>query len=261
MVQALTGDSDMLAAAARNQRLETVGLLAAGLVHDFRNVLTVVGSTLSLLDRKEMDERMRHVLITETGRSLERGKDLAKQLLSLSRHEELACERICIFELVDSLRGLVGAALGPDVTLAVDTPTGLPPILADRSRLELALLNLVTNARDAMPTGGTLRITSELVQSCSRGAPTSYIHLTIADTGQGMDEVTLAHATELFFTTKDRQTGTGIGLWLVRSFLEEMGGDFTLSSVAGQGTSAEMWFPALDNRPPPETPFFIIPQL
>jgi signal transduction histidine kinase len=261
MAEALARDDGMRAVAMRSQRLETIGLLAAGLVHDFRNVLTVVSSTLSLLDRKEMDERMRHVLIVETGRSLEKGKDLAKRLLSLSRQDEAICERVCIDGLLGELRTFIAAALGPDIALDIDCPAGLPKVRADRSRLELALLNLVTNAKDAMPKGGALRITSELVQSCSAGVPTDYIHLTVSDTGLGMDEVTLTRATDLFFTTKDRQAGTGIGLWLVRSFLEEMGGNFTLTSSPGRGTSAELWLPALDNRPLPEPPFFIIPQL
>lgn len=258
---AMMGEDPVQASAMRSQRLETVGLLAAGLVHDFRNVLSVVGSTLSLLDRTEIDDRMRHVLIRETSRSLDRGRDLAQRLLGLSHQKEALCEDIHVEELLDSLRPLVGAALGPDIELHVDCPLGLPPLRADRSRLELALLNLATNARDAMPRGGALRIAGDLVQSCSRGTPTSYVHLTISDTGNGMDEITLAHATDLFFTTKVAGNGTGIGLWLVRQFLEEMGGDFTLASSPNQGTTAEMWFPALDGRPPPDPFPFSISQI
>ena len=243
----------------RQRQLEVIGLVAAGLVHDFRNVLTVVGSTLSLLDGKDMEAAQRHLLIAETGRTIDRGKILAHRLLNLAGQQDEVAQCICPLELLQSLRVFVAAASGPAIEVCYDLPATLPQVQVDRGRLELALLNLVANARDAMQGGGTLRISGTAVPSHPGGRSASYIRLAIADSGEGMNDATLLRATEPFFTTKRAASGTGIGLWLVQSFVEEMGGNFNLRSALGQGTVAEIWLPAAEPRLVLED--FIIPQL
>lgn len=245
----------ILGFALRAQRQETVGLLAAGAVHDFKNVLTVIEATLSLLGRRELCESNRKSLIDQASKSLSRGKRLAQQLLHLSRGDASG-DTVCVAEMIQSLKPMFAAAIGPFICLNLDIEAGLPEVVADRAQLELVLLNLVMNARDAMAEGGTITIATDLVQACSVGNPTSYLKLCVRDTGHGMDELTLAHARELFFTTKRADEGTGLGLWLVQRFLSELGGNFSLSSEVGVGTVAELWFPVLDYRPAPDAPPF-----
>lgn len=227
--------------------LDAIRLHAAGLVHDFKNVLTVIECSLSLLARCELNTANRECLVLETSKSLDRGKKLAQWLLDMSRGMDLVGERICLAELISSLKSSFAATAGPLVEVELDMPAGLPSIYADRIQLELALLNLVINARDAMPAGGKICISINLVRPCSSSSQASYLRIVISDTGQGMDEETLARATDLFFTTKAAGRGTGLGLWQVRRYLSDLGGDFALSSTPGEGTTAELWFPVADN--------------
>jgi signal transduction histidine kinase len=231
--------------AARGKKLEAMGLLAAGVVHDFKNVLTVIGSSLSLLDGRDKDDPMRIALVLETRRSLERGKDLAQQLLGLSSDDKPASTSLKIADLVRHIRPMLAIAAGPDIRIECDIEQNLPSFEADRSRAELTLLNLIINARDAMPSGGVIRIAVQLVPAWSVGIPRSYLHVSVEDNGAGMDERTLEKASELFFTTKPTGRGTGMGLWLAKTFATSLGGSFSLSSTLGVGTTVELWLPAL----------------
>jgi signal transduction histidine kinase len=231
--------------AARGKKLEAMGLLAAGVVHDFKNVLTVIGSTLSLLDRRDIDDPMRVALMQETRRSLERGKDLAQQLLGMSRDDRSASTSLKIADLIRHIRPMLAIAAGPDIRIDCDIEQHLPPFEADRNRAELTLLNLVINARDAMPSGGVIRIAVQMVPAWSVGIPRSYLHISVQDNGVGMDDQTVEKASELFFTTKPPGSGTGMGLWLAKSFATDLGGSFSLSSTQDVGTTVELWLPAL----------------
>lgn len=231
--------------AARDKQLKSMGLLAAGVVHDFKNVLTVIGSALSLLDRRDIDDPMRTALMLETNNCLERGKGLAQQLLGLSSNDKPASTSLKIADLVRQIRSMLAIAAGPEIRIVYDLEQHLPPIEADRSRAELTLLNLIINARDAMPSGGVIGITVQLVPAWSAGIPRSYLHISVKDSGVGMDAKTLEKASELFFTTKPTGRGTGMGLWLAKTFATGLGGSFALSSTPGVGTTVELWLPAL----------------
>jgi CheY-like chemotaxis protein len=154
-----------------------------------------------------------------------------------------------VAQLVTGMAGLLGSTVGPQIELVVDAPAGLPSAKADANQLEMALLNLVVNSRDAMPAGGTIRIsvgTEMLTGSHRAGLPQGdYLYLSVADTGSGMDEATLARSVEPFFSTKGIGRGTGLGLSMVHGLALQLGGAMTLSSQPGVGTHVELWLPTM----------------
>jgi len=176
-----------------------------------------------------------------------RGVSLTQRMLAFARRQELKTEAVDIPKLVQGITGLLRSSLGPGIRIETQFPDDLDAVLADTNQLELAVLNLATNARDAMPEGGSMIIGAEprvvLEQSQSSLAAGRYVCLSVTDTGEGMDDVTLASATDPFFTTKGLGKGTGLGLSMVHGFIEQLGGRFILKSVKGQGTCAELWLP------------------
>src|SRR5580700_883982 len=192
----------------------------------------------------------------------ERGAALTKRLLAFARRQELRPEAVDVEKLVDKMLEMLRRSLGPTIQIATDFATGLAPIRVDPNQLELALLNLAVNARDAMPFGGELTIAGrcELVGAgeVTGLAPGEYVCIAIRDTGSGMDGATLWRATEPFFTTKGRQRGTGLGLSMVDGFVAQSGGTMRIGSRPDVGTSVELWLPAADaldiDRPKLATP-------
>jgi CheY-like chemotaxis protein len=187
-------------------------------------------------------------LIENATRGAERGRTLTQRLLAFARRQELKPEAVDVGQLIVGMDDLLKRALGPVVSVERQIPGGLAPARVDANQLELSLLNLALNARDAMPNGGTLTIAA-----CNETVPTAdarlglaagaYVRIAVRDTGQGMDEATLARATEPFFTTKGLGKGTGLGLSMVHGLAAQSGGKLTLSSRAGEGTEVELWLP------------------
>jgi CheY-like chemotaxis protein len=171
--------------------------------------------------------------------------------------------------LVEGISGLLRSSLGPSVNVETRFPEGLEPVMADLNQLELAVLNLATNARDAMPNGGTIifsaRTDAVNDSATSSLAPGRYVCLSVTDTGEGMDETTLASAMDPFFTTKGVGKGTGLGLSMVHGFIEQLGGRFILKSNQNQGTTAELWLPVATRdsatRPVVETQAVSVPRI
>ena len=155
-------------------------------------------------------------------------------------------------KLVQGMVDLIGSTLGPTIDVRVELAAGLPPAKADPNQLEMALLNLAVNARDAMPDGGTLRISASvgaIPGPKAKSRPDRYVRISVADTGVGMDESTMARAVEPFFSTKGVGKGTGLGLSMVHGLASQLGGELTINSKPGLGTNIELWLPQSEAAP------------
>jgi signal transduction histidine kinase len=237
----------------QSQKLETMGQLVGGVAHDFNNLLMVILSSLELLQRRLAGDAAAARLIESARRGAERGSSLTKRLLAFARRQDLEPERVDLVEAVASLRDLIGRSVGPQIRLSVRHEPGVPAVMVDRNQLEMALLNLVVNARDAMNRTGTITITIQREQGTEQDdnavGPGDYVSLAVADNGVGMDEATLRRAIEPFFSTKGVGKGTGLGLSMVHGMAKQSGGTLTLKSRPGEGTVASIWLPTAEHAP------------
>jgi CheY-like chemotaxis protein len=221
--------------------------------HDFNNLLTPIIGALDLLNRRASkdDPRMTR-LIGNALQSGERAKVLVQRLLGFARRQDLQARATDVGTLIEGMRDLIVSSVGPAVEVHIRREASLPPALADPNQLELAVLNLCVNARDAMPQGGRLTITLEEVALGPRSEPHvppgAYIRLSVIDAGVGMDSATLAHAVEPFFSTKETGRGTGLGLSMVHGLAAQLGGGFLLASAPGEGTRADLFLPVATTR-------------
>ncbi|HEY4143430.1 MAG TPA: PAS domain S-box protein [Pseudolabrys sp.] len=229
----------------QSQKMEAIGQLTGGVAHDFNNLLMAVIGSLDLMRKRLPDDPKLRSLLENAVQGAERGRVLTQRMLAFARRQELKQERIDIPALVRGMTDLLQRSLGPSVSIETRFPLITKPVLADANQLEMALLNLAVNARDAMPVGGEIVIATreETVTHANGLKPGSYICLSVGDAGAGMDEETLKRAMEPFFTTKGIGKGTGLGLSMVHGMAEQSGGSFTLKSKPGQGTTAEIRLP------------------
>ncbi|WCM48785.1 PAS domain S-box protein [Pseudomonas sp. WJP1] len=229
------------------QKMQAIGQLSGGIAHDFNNLLTVILGNLEIVRKRLADDPKIIRLLDNATQGALRGVSLTQRMLAFARKQELKSEPVELPVLVQGISGLLRSSLGPSVELETRFPVQIEPVMADVNQLELAVLNLATNARDAMPNGGKIVISAcaETVadQSPSTTLKGRYVCLSITDTGEGMDEATLASAMDPFFTTKGLGKGTGLGLSMVHGFIEQLGGRFILKSQKNQGTTAELWLP------------------
>ncbi|MGJ7514998.1 PAS domain S-box protein [Pseudomonas baetica] len=229
------------------QKMQAIGQLSGGIAHDFNNLLTVILGNLEIVRKRLGDDPKLTRLLDNATQGALRGVSLTQRMLAFARRQELKAESVDIPALVQGISGLLRSSLGPSVKIETCFMPEPEPVLADVNQLELAVLNLATNARDAMPDGGKLVLGTRteviLDQPHSSLAPGRYVCLTVTDTGEGMDDATLASAMDPFFTTKGVGKGTGLGLSMVHGFIEQMGGRFVLKSEKGKGTTAELWLP------------------
>jgi len=239
------------------QKMDTIGRLTGGVAHDFNNLLMAVMGSLALLEKRlgTEDQHSRR-LLQNAVQGAQRGAALTQRLLAFSRRQELKPESVDVAQLVSGMEELLKRALGHEIELKLDFPCGLPPLLADANQLELALLNLALNARDAMPAGGRLMIAAAAETIALRGpnsrlAPGDYLRISIVDTGVGMDTVTLTKATEPFFTTKGPGKGTGLGLSMVQGLAAQSGGLLDIHSEPDAGTTIDLWLPRATTSPVP----------
>jgi CheY-like chemotaxis protein len=233
------------------QKLESLGKLTGGVAHDFNNLLTVVIANLELLRKRVPPDRRIERLIEGAVAGAERGVMLTSRMLAFARRQELKPEAVDLPKLVDGMADLMRHSLGPSIEVATTFGNDLMPIQVDRSQLELAILNLALNARDAMPLGGRLAINGrgEKLRGSNPHelAPGDYVLIEVADAGTGMDETTLKRATEPFFTTKGTGKGTGLGLSMVHGFVVQSGGAIDIRSAIGSGTTVQLWLPATES--------------
>lgn len=233
---------------AHAQRLDAIGQLTGGVAHDFNNLLTVMSGNLQLLECEYETQPGAREVIGSALRSVERGAELTSKLLSFARRQHLSPRAIDPDSLLSDLQLMLSRTLGDAVRLEVDCRSGTPPVFADPSQLDSALINLTLNARDAMPEGGSISIGArecnvEADPARSEQRPGRYVVFTVADTGRGMAPDVLAHACEPFFTTKAIGRGSGLGLSMVYGFMKQSGGDMRIESEPGRGTTIELWLP------------------
>ena len=234
----------------QSQKLEAIGQLTGGIAHDFNNLLTPIVGSFDLLQRKCRDDPQALRLISGVLQSAERARLLVQRLLAFARRQHLEARAVDLEQLVRGMLDLIGRSLGPRIEVRVDMTADLPAARVDPNQLEVALLNLAVNARDAMPDGGIISISARIadVEGEVQGlAPGRYICLSVADNGIGMTPETLARAVEPFFTTKAIGKGTGLGLSMVHGLAAQSGGQLTLESTLGKGTTATLWLPAVDH--------------
>jgi PAS domain S-box-containing protein len=230
----------------QSQKMEMIGQLTGGVAHDFNNLLMAVMGNLDILRKHLPDDPKASRLIDGALQGARRGAALTQRLLAFARRQDLRIEAKSLTDLILGMTDLLERSVGPQIELRIDLPATLPLALLDANQVELALLNLVVNARDAMPNGGSLVIALDQVQSRDDGEipAGTYIRLSVSDTGIGMDSETLKKAIEPFFSTKELGKGTGLGLSMIQGLAVQLKGALRLASQPGVGTRAELWLPA-----------------
>jgi PAS domain S-box-containing protein len=232
----------------QSQKMDAVGQLTGGVAHDFNNLLMAVLGSLELLRKRLPDDPQQLRLIDNAIAGARRGATLTQRMLAFARQQQLDTKPVDLVALVRGMNELLQRSLGPAAEIEMQFPLALSKVLADENQLELALLNLTVNARDAMPDGGNIVISARehvIGPAHETGlAPGPYVCLAVTDKGEGMSAQTVARAMEPFFTTKGVGKGTGLGLSMVHGMSEQMGGRFVLHSREGEGTRAEIWLRA-----------------
>jgi signal transduction histidine kinase/ActR/RegA family two-component response regulator len=255
------------------QKMDTIGRLTGGVAHDFNNLLMAVLGSLSLLEKRLPEDPQTRRLLQNAIQGADRGKALTQRLLAFSRRQQLKPQAVDLGLLVRGMEELLKRAVGHGIALSSEFPGDLPPVLVDANQLELALLNVALNARDAMENGGSVKISAQAEtvgtpaavnpRRAANGSakpisdavdhaalpPGDYVRITIIDTGVGMDESTLAKATEPFFTTKGPGKGTGLGLSMVHGLAAQSGGLLRIRSEPNAGTIVELWLPRANCAP------------
>ena len=223
----------------QSQKMEALGQLTGGIAHDFNNLLQVVHGAFELI-RRRPDDTAKVAIWSENGiAAAERGASLTRQLLAFSRSQKLELRPFVAAELIADMGDLLVRTLGPDITLTFELDEARAPVMSDRTQLELAVLNLAINARDAMPDGGRLTIVTEIRQVAEGDPllePGEYVTLSVADTGEGMAPEVVERAFDPFFTTKGVGKGTGLGLSQVYGVARQAGGAAQIASTPGKGT-------------------------
>ncbi|MGC2087051.1 MAG: PAS domain S-box protein [Bradyrhizobium sp.] len=234
-------------ALVQSQKMEAIGHLTGGVAHDFNNLLMAIQGSLEMMRRRlpSGDSQM-HRFIDNAMQGAQRGAALTQRMLAFARRQELKLQSVNVPELINGMTDLLRSSLGSTIQIETRFSLGLPNASADANQLELAILNLAMNAKDAMPRGGFVVISAHErnVQNEPGLKPGLYICLSVKDTGTGMDDQTLRHAIEPFYTTKGVGKGTGLGLPMVLGMTEQTGGKLYLKSKPGEGTTAELCLPA-----------------
>ena len=240
------------ARAAHAERMQALGQLAGGIAHDFNNVLQGVEGAASLIERRAGDEAGVRRLARLAIEAAERGASITRRLLVFGRRNDLRAEPVDVVALLGGLQEIFAHTLGSGITVQVNVAAGIPPLFADKGQLETVLVNLATNARDAMTGGGWLTLSAETEIVAADGpvymaglAPGRYVRLEVSDTGAGMDAATLARAEEPFYTTKQPGAGNGLGLPMAKGFAGQSGGALRIESGMDKGTTVTLWLPVV----------------
>ena len=243
----------------QSQKMEAIGQLTGGIAHDFNNLLGVIIGNLDLLDRLVADNEAAVKRVRTAQKAAMRGADITRRLLVFSSHEELKPTVVLLGDSIQNMIELAGRALGAEIKITTHVDESVPPLFVDPAGLESALLNLVVNARDAMPKGGSIIIGSR-VQDLGPSHPSvqaadlkagRYVCVSVSDTGLGMSRETLERAFEPFFSTKPRNKGTGLGLAMVYGFVKQSGGAVRAYSEPGHGTTISLYLPVVANLSKP----------
>ncbi|MBV1809221.1 MULTISPECIES: hybrid sensor histidine kinase/response regulator [Pseudomonas syringae group] len=233
-----------LAQLHESRKMEMVGQLSGGVAHDFNNLLTPIMASLELVRRRVEDPRSTK-LLDSAMLAADRARTLVGRLLTFARRQTLVPEAIRLEGLVAELKDLIERSLGPMIVVEVDIPDSLPAVFVDPHQLELAILNLTVNARDALEDGGRVTISARADSLKTRTG--NHVRLTVSDNGCGMSEDTLKHCVEPFYSTKGVGKGTGLGLSMVQGLALQSGGEFDIRSKPGQGTEVTLWLPVANS--------------
>ncbi len=228
---------------AQAQKMETLGQLAGGIAHDFNNMLAVISGGAQVLRRRIAGDPELVRLVERIDQGADRAAGLTSRLLAFSRRRPVAQQLVDANSVVAGMADILRYTLGPAIEVETALAPGLWPVLADPNQLENAVLNLAVNARDAMPDGGRIAVTT--ANLCAAGeVNTPHVAISVADTGKGMTQEVLSRAFEPFFTTKSEGRGTGLGLAQVHSFVRQSGGFVRIDSAPGKGATITLHFPA-----------------
>jgi PAS domain S-box-containing protein len=231
------------------QKIDALGQLTGGVAHDFNNLLMVISGGLSLIERCT-DAHRRERIIAGMRQAAERGASLSRQLLAFARRQPLKPEPLDLRRQIDGMRDLLDRTLRGDVQVITELADALWPIKVDRAELELVILNLCVNARDAMPNGGLITIRAHNAATVRDGDLSGdFVVVTVEDTGTGMSAEVLTHIFEPFFTTKEIGEGSGLGLPQVYGFVQQSGGAVRVASTVGRGTTVTLFLPRTDESP------------
>ena len=254
----LAVQAELTQALERKKRIETVGLLAGNVAHDINNLLQVIANANQTLADRESTEQSRDQAMHISNESLLHGAGIITQILAYSRQQTLSAKSIRLGELLSSSRALFQSAIGETITLRIEDNSQDAHVFVDPSQLTTALLNLLTNAADAMANGGTITIEATLAGPIplhsSMPQKGEYVYLAVKDTGTGFQPEDLARAFEPFFSTKRVGDGTGLGLSSVKSFINRSGGDMRIESSPGAGACVQIWLPRHEARAATRSP-------
>lgn len=239
------------------QKIEAIGQLTGGVAHDFNNLLMVISGGLEMLER-QTDPGRRKRLMEGMRQAAERGSGLTRQLLAFSRRQELKPQTVDLERQIGGMRELLDRSLRGDVHVVFEFSVNLWPVEVDAGELELVILNLAVNARDAMPNGGTIRIAAGNAPGIGKnGGSDDFVRLSFSDNGSGMTREVQARIFEPFFTTKDIGKGSGLGLAQVHGFVQQSGGTIEIESEVGRGTTITLLLPRSRSEPAPDQPHLI----
>ncbi len=227
-------------ALVQSQKMESIGQLTGGLAHDFNNLLNIIMGSIELIDRASNDPHIRR-LAGNARQAVSRGARLTHQLLAFARSQTMNLRATDVNQLLSGMRDLLGLSLGPTVTVLTQLDPTVPAAIADANQLEMAVLNLGINARDAMPAGGKVTLTTSLRRGDGDLPEGDYVVIAVADTGSGIEPASLSKVFDPFFTTKSVGKGTGLGLSQVYGIARQSGGTARIESEAGKGTVVELW--------------------
>jgi PAS domain S-box-containing protein len=246
---------DLEAQLHQAQKLESVGTLASGIAHDFNNILGIILGHSSLLERLREDSNMHSESVAAIMKATQRGASLVKQLMLFARKAEPLLESVKINNIIGELTKLMQETFPKTIAISTSLQQDLPTIVADAGQIHQVLLNLFVNARDAMPSSGTLSISTRTIDGkavssrFSRATARQYVQIEVTDTGIGMDEATRQRIFEPFFTTKAPGRGTGLGLSVVFGIVEHHNGFIDVRSIPGKGTSFTVYLPIAERAP------------
>ena len=234
-------------------KMEAIGQLTGGIAHDFNNLLTAVVGHLEMAQARVRRDPRTTRLVQAALRAADRGATLTRHLLAFARRQHLEPRPVDIAAVVDGVEKMLRQTIGPDIRLVTRVASDLPPAWVDPNQLELGILNLALNARDAMSVGGTLQIAAENGRAETGVSPPdlspgNYLMVSVSDTGTGMNPETLARAFEPFFSTKEAGRGSGLGLSIVHGFAAQSGGSVQINSSPGNGTRVDLWLPRAEGK-------------
>lgn len=231
------------------QRFGTLGEMTEGIVHDFRNILAIIGSSLTLVEKHSGDPEKVRVFASQAQEGVRRGAKLTAQLLVFAKERDLGARLGSVNDCLKDLELVLRSGAGPEIQVVLQLATGIPECFFDRSQFNAAVLNLVVNARDALPKGGTIEISTErwVVNSVIVDAPLpgTYVRVQVKDNGHGMPPEVTRRVFDPFFTTKGEK-GTGLGLPQVSAFMRLVNGHVGIASERGVGTTVSLFFPSAE---------------